>query len=67
MTAFTETNIMVGTHADSLIAEAGAKGFGDKIDVDLAWKAVKKDATVPPEGDGWIESVLTPFFCWETV
>ncbi|KAJ6544363.1 glycosyl hydrolase family 92-domain-containing protein [Mycena capillaripes] len=45
-----ETNIMVGTHADSLIAEAvvkGVKGF----DTDLAWEAAYKDGTVPPEND----------------
>ncbi|KAF5364296.1 hypothetical protein D9756_001134 [Leucocoprinus leucothites] len=45
-----ETNIMVGTHADSLIAEAvrkGVKGF----DRELAWQAVLKDATVPPKND----------------
>ncbi|KAJ8516414.1 hypothetical protein ONZ45_g6297 [Pleurotus djamor] len=45
-----ETNIMVATHADSLIAEAvvkGVKGF----DLDLAWEAVLKDATVPPVND----------------
>lgn len=46
---------MIGTHTDSLIAEAVVKGFGDKIDTALAWEAVKKDATVPPDGDGWIE------------
>ncbi|GJE97274.1 glycoside hydrolase family 92 protein [Phanerochaete sordida] len=45
-----ETNIMVGTHADSLIAEAVLKGFTD-FDLDLAWEAVHKDATVPPEDD----------------
>ncbi|KAJ6506363.1 glycoside hydrolase family 92 protein [Mycena vitilis] len=46
-----ETNIMVGTHADSLIAEAvikGVKGF----DRGLAWEAAYKDATVPPDNDG---------------
>jgi hypothetical protein len=40
----------VGTHADSLIAEAVVKrvtGF----DVDLAWEAAYKDAMVPPKGD----------------
>lgn len=40
----------VGTHADSLIAEAvlkGVKGF----DYDLAYEAVHKDATVAPEND----------------
>ncbi|KAJ7124454.1 glycosyl hydrolase family 92-domain-containing protein [Mycena epipterygia] len=45
-----ETNIMVGTHADSLIAEAvikGVKGF----DVDLAWETAYKDAVIPPEND----------------
>ncbi|PWN54104.1 hypothetical protein IE53DRAFT_365775 [Violaceomyces palustris] len=43
-----ETNIMIGTHADSLIAEAlrkGIRGFNES----LAWEAVKKDATVPPD------------------
>ncbi|SNX83094.1 uncharacterized protein MEPE_01800 [Melanopsichium pennsylvanicum] len=47
---FTETNIMISTHADSLIAEAvvkGVKGF----DIEKAWEAVKKDGTVPPERD----------------
>lgn len=46
-----ETNIMVGTHADSVIAQAmsaGVKGF----DYDLAWQAVRKDAYTPPERDG---------------
>lgn len=45
-----ETNIMVGTHADSIIAQAmraGVTGF----DYDLAWKAVRKDAFTPPERD----------------
>lgn len=44
------TNIMIGTHADSLIAEALRKGFRG-FDRDLAWKAVYKDAMEPPEGD----------------
>ena len=46
---------MIGTHADSLIAEAVVKGFGDQFDTALAYEAVKKDATVPPEGDGTIQ------------
>lgn len=50
-----ETNIMVGTHADSMIAEAVIKGFGSTFDTDLAYEAVYKDATVPPEGDDHIE------------
>ncbi|KAH9853218.1 glycoside hydrolase family 92 protein [Lenzites betulinus] len=49
-----ETNIMVGTHVDSLIAEAVAKGFRG-FDIDTAYAAVHKDATVPPEND-WTTS-----------
>ncbi|KAH9918567.1 glycoside hydrolase family 92 protein [Epithele typhae] len=45
-----ETNIMVGTHADSLIAEAVIKGITD-FDINTAYAAVHKDATVPPEND----------------
>ncbi|OBZ74826.1 hypothetical protein A0H81_05381 [Grifola frondosa] len=45
-----ETNIMVGTHADSLVAEAVVKGFTG-FDVETAYKAVYKDATVPPDND----------------
>ncbi|TCD66218.1 hypothetical protein EIP91_001665, partial [Steccherinum ochraceum] len=45
-----ETNIMVGTHADSLIAEAVLKGVTG-FDRELAYEAVHKDATVPPEDD----------------
>ena len=50
------TNIVnkVGTHADSLIAEAVLKGFTG-FDLDLAYEAVHKDATVPPEND-WTTS-----------
>ncbi len=44
------TNIMIGTHADSLVAEAIVKGFKG-FDRKLAYEAVLKDATVPPEGD----------------
>jgi predicted alpha-1,2-mannosidase len=44
------TNIMIGTHADSLVAEAMRKGFHG-FDPKVAWSAVYKDATVPPEGD----------------
>ncbi|KAH9057785.1 glycosyl hydrolase family 92-domain-containing protein [Lactarius vividus] len=46
-----ETNIMIGTHADSLIAEAVLKGITG-FDMDLAYEAVYKDATVPPTDDG---------------
>jgi predicted alpha-1,2-mannosidase len=44
------TNIMIGTHADSLIAEAINKGFHG-FDYKLAYEAVHKDATVPPDAD----------------
>jgi len=44
------TNIMIGTHADSLVAEAIRKGFTG-FDRDLAWQAVYKDAMTPPDGD----------------
>jgi len=44
------TNIMIGTHADSLVAEAMNKGFHG-FDTNLAWDAVYKDAMTPPEGD----------------
>ncbi|EJD51932.1 alpha-1,2-mannosidase [Auricularia subglabra TFB-10046 SS5] len=49
-----ETNIMVGTHADSLIAEAMVKGIRG-FDERLAYEAVLKDATVPPENDKTIQ------------
>jgi predicted alpha-1,2-mannosidase len=45
-----ETNIMIGTHSSSLIAESLAKGFSD-FDLDLAWEALVKDAEIPPEND----------------
>lgn len=44
------TNIMIGTHADSLVAEAMVKGFKG-FDYNLAWDAVLKDAMTPPDGD----------------
>jgi predicted alpha-1,2-mannosidase len=44
------TNIMIGTHADSLIAEAVRKGFKG-FDYQLAYEAVYKDANTPPDSD----------------
>jgi len=44
------TNIMIGSHADSLVAEAINKGFKG-FDYQLAYQAVYKDAMTPPEGD----------------
>ncbi|CCM03871.1 uncharacterized protein FIBRA_06022 [Fibroporia radiculosa] len=45
-----ETNIMVATHADSLIAEAVVKNITG-FDMETAYAAVYKDATVPPVDD----------------
>jgi predicted alpha-1,2-mannosidase len=44
------TNIMIGTHADSLLAEAMQKGFHG-FDRQTAWNAVYKDAMMAPKGD----------------
>jgi predicted alpha-1,2-mannosidase len=44
------TNIMIGTHGDSLVAEAINKGFKG-FDYQLAYQAVYKDAMTPPDGD----------------
>ncbi|KAG1764605.1 glycoside hydrolase family 92 protein [Suillus placidus] len=42
--------LQVGTHADSLIAEAVLKGMAG-FDLETAWEAVYSDATVPPVND----------------
>ncbi len=44
------TNIMVGTHADAVVAEAVNKGFHG-FDWNLAYDAAYKDAMTPPDGD----------------
>ena len=46
----------VGTHADSLIAEAVLKNISG-FDRELAWEAVWKDATTPPVNDWSVLSV----------
>lgn len=46
----TYTNIMIGTHADAVIADAYVNGFRD-YDVEKAYEAIRKDAYVPPTGD----------------
>ncbi len=46
----TYSNIMIGTHADAVIADAYTNGFRD-YDINLAYEALHKDATVPPSGD----------------
>jgi len=45
-----ETNIMISTHADAVIADAYIKGFRG-YDVSLAYEALLKDAMVPPDND----------------
>jgi predicted alpha-1,2-mannosidase len=45
-----ETNIMISTHADAVIADAYIKGFRG-YDVNLAYEALLKDALVPPDND----------------
>lgn len=45
-----ETNIMISTHADAVIADAFVKGYRG-YDTRLAWEALLKDATVPPVND----------------
>lgn len=44
------TNIMIGTHADAVIADAYMKGIRN-YDTNLAYEAMRKDAMVPPDCD----------------
>jgi predicted alpha-1,2-mannosidase len=46
-----ETNIMIGTHADAVIADAYIKGIRG-YDVNLAYEAMRKDAMMATECDG---------------
>lgn len=46
----TFSNIMIGTPADAIVADAFVKGFRD-FDVDRAYAAIYKDAMTPPDGD----------------
>jgi predicted alpha-1,2-mannosidase len=46
----TESNIMIGTPADAIIADAFVRGFRD-FDVNTAYAAIYKDAMTPPDGD----------------
>jgi predicted alpha-1,2-mannosidase len=46
----TYTNIMIGTPADAIIADAFVKGFRD-YDLKTAYAAIYKDAMTPPDGD----------------
>ncbi|KAF1989983.1 glycoside hydrolase family 92 protein [Aulographum hederae CBS 113979] len=45
-----ETNIMISTHVDALLANALARGFTG-FNISLAWEAVRKNAEEPPERD----------------
>ncbi|MFO8057262.1 MAG: GH92 family glycosyl hydrolase [bacterium] len=46
----TYTGIMIGSHADSVLADAWVKGIRG-FDLDKAYEATRKNAMVPPEGD----------------
>jgi predicted alpha-1,2-mannosidase len=46
----TYTNIMIGTHADSVIADAWVKGVRG-FDAELAYRAMYKNAMTPPDND----------------
>lgn len=45
-----ETNIMIATNADAVLANALTRGFRD-FNISQAWEAVYKDAFVPPDRD----------------
>ncbi|KAI1775477.1 glycoside hydrolase family 92 protein [Hypoxylon cercidicola] len=45
-----ETNIMIATNADAVLANAISRGFRS-FDLQKAWKAVRKDAFEPPDND----------------
>lgn len=45
-----ETNIMIATNVDVVLANAMVRGFMD-FDIKKAWNAVRKNAYVPPEKD----------------
>ncbi|CAI7592279.1 unnamed protein product [Penicillium glandicola] len=45
-----ETNIMIATNVDVVLANALERGF-KAFDIDKAWEAVKKDAYTPPDHD----------------
>lgn len=46
----TYSNIMIGTHADAVVADAFVKNFRD-YDLNKAYAAVYKNAMTPPEND----------------
>lgn len=71
-----ETNIMVGTHADAVLAqamEAGVEDFGG-FGKEKVWEAVREDAFTPPERDTELRyvrplfpfSFFPPFFLFQS-
>jgi predicted alpha-1,2-mannosidase len=44
------TNIMIGTHADAVIADAFVNGYRN-YDVQTAYQAIRKNAFTPPDND----------------
>jgi len=60
----TYSNIMIGTHADAVVADAFVKNFRD-YDLDKAYAAVYKDAMTPPENDSmmrWADREKTKLY-----
>nr|KIR88126.1 alpha-1,2-mannosidase [Cryptococcus tetragattii IND107] len=57
-----ETNIMVGTHADAVLAQAMAAGIEDfgGFGKEEVWEAVREDAFRPPERDTELREEGTP-------
>ncbi len=60
----TYSNIMIGTHADAVVADAFVKGFRD-YDLEKAYAAVYKNAMTPPENDSvmyWADRERTKLY-----
>ncbi len=49
------TSVMIGTHADAVIADAYVKGIRN-FDAELAWEAVRQDAMVPSPDPDYYEA-----------
>ncbi|KOS22744.1 putative glycosidase [Escovopsis weberi] len=61
-----ETNIMISTNANAVLANALVRGFRN-FDIAKAWQAVRKDAYEPPERDTELlyydREPFTPYEC----
>jgi predicted alpha-1,2-mannosidase len=60
----TYSNIMIGTHADAVVADAFVKNFRD-YNLDKAYAAVYKNAMTPPDNDStmrWADREVTKFY-----